>query len=963
MSSRQSDSPVEPVDSGRTYRPVIGWRLRVLFNLILVVVGLLGANSIYLATITATEWASRQWGDALVYQNRFYLFMFLFHILAGLLVLIPYVVFGTLHWRRARNRRNRRAVRLGYALFAIGLTLLVSGLLLVRIEGLFELKDRTIRSVIYWLHVVTPILAVWLYWLHRLAGRRIRWRVGIAYGCGVALVVAVMVWIQLQDPRDWYAEAPREGEQYFEPSLARTQNGKLIPSAALMMDEYCKKCHGDVHSDWLNSQHHLSSFNNPAYLATIIETRKVLTERDGNVRAARWCAGCHDPVPFFSGAFDDPDYDLIDDATAHSGITCSACHAITHANSTRGNGDYVIEEPIHYPFAYSKNSILQFINQTLVKAKPSFHKQQFLKPFHKTAEFCSVCHKVSLPLAVTHYKEFLRGQNHYDSFLLSGVSGTGARSFYYPETAEENCNGCHMPLKASDDFGARSYPGHDELSVHDHLFLGANTGITWLHGLDEATQAHQKFLKECMRVDIFGVRNGGTIESALRAPLRPDVPTLQPGRQYLIETVIRTLKLGHLFTQGTTDSNQIWLHIRVMAGDRIIGESGALDHERRVDPWAHFVNVFMLDRDGHRIARRNGQDIFVPLYNHQIPPGAGQTVHYLLDVPDDVTGSIRVELSLMYRKFDSEYMEFVGKTQAEHGVSLRNQLPNRPYRNDLPITVLASDRIEIPLASARSEIPNAESSIPAWQRWNDYGIGMLLKGKAELRQAADAFERVEALGRYDGPLNLARVFYREGRLDEAVAALRRAAMAEDPNAPAWTLAWLSGLVNREQGHLEEAEKNFRKVLEDDTAERRRRGFNFQNDYQVINELGITLFYRSQRLFAEQQQDQRGRLLKQAVEQFKRTLALDSENVTAHYNLSLIYSQLGESERARHHQELHRRYRVDDNARDRAIALARKRYPAANHAAEKLVIYSLSRGVPGKDARPESEPSDSHGGNE
>ncbi len=31
--------------------------------------------------------------------------------------------------------------------------------------------------------------------------------------------------------------------------------------------------------------------------------------------------------------------------------------------------------------------MLQKVNELLVKAKPSFHKQTFLKPFHKTAEF------------------------------------------------------------------------------------------------------------------------------------------------------------------------------------------------------------------------------------------------------------------------------------------------------------------------------------------------------------------------------------------------------------------------------------------------------------------------------------------------------------------------------------------------------------------------------------------------
>src|SRR6185436_2623987 len=132
-----------------------------------------------------------------------------------------------------------------------------------------------------------------------------------------------------------------------------------------------------------------------------------------------------------------------------AGITCTVCHAITNVNSTRGNAHYTIEEPIHYPFAFSKNPLLQFVNNQMIKAKPAFHKQTFLKDFHRTAEFCSTCHKVSLPKELNNYKEFLRGQNHYDSYLLSGVSGHGARSFYYPDKAKSNCAECHMPLQAS----------------------------------------------------------------------------------------------------------------------------------------------------------------------------------------------------------------------------------------------------------------------------------------------------------------------------------------------------------------------------------------------------------------------------------------------------------------------------------------------------------------------------------
>ena len=692
MWGRQNSS-VTAATLPKAHRRVLGPRLKIVFHIVLAIAAVLGANSVYLAAVTCMEWVSRRWGDGLTYQNSFYLIMFLLHILLGLLLILPFLAFGISHLLVARHRRNRRAVRLGYGLFFVALVILVTGLLLVRVVGFFELKAQTTRAVVYWLHVICPLFVIWLYWLHRLAGRRIKWRIGIGYAAAVGALALVMVYLQAQDPRDWYAQAPKEGEKYFQPALTRTMNGNLISARTLMMDDYCKKCHADVHQAFQQSQHRLSSFNNPAYLATIVETRDVLLNRDGNVQASRWCAGCHDPVPFLSGQFDNPDYDLVNDPTSQAGITCTACHAITHVNSTRGNGDYVMEEPLHYPFAYSDNPILQFINNTLVKAKPSFHKQTFLKPFHKTAEFCSACHKVHLPKAVTHYKDFLRGQNHYDNYLLSGVSGVGARSFYYPEKAEPNCNGCHMPLQPSNDFGAKMFAGAEQPSVHNHLFVGANTGVPWFYGFDEAIKTHQDFLQKCMRVDLFGIREGGTIEGALHAPLRPEVPILKPGQDYLLEAVIRTLKVGHLFTQGTVDSNEVWLEVKVTSGDRELGSSGALDSQREVDRWAHFVNNFVVDRAGNRINRRNAQDIFVPLYEHQIPPGSGQTVHYRLRVPADVTAPVKVELALKYRKFDKEYLEIVGKIHEQKNLRpLRNAEPGQPYANELPITVLGGTR-------------------------------------------------------------------------------------------------------------------------------------------------------------------------------------------------------------------------------------------------------------------------------
>ena len=139
------------------------------------------------------------------------------------------------------------------------------------------------------------------------------------------------------------------------------------------------------------------------------------------------------------------------------------------------------------------------------------------------------------------------------------------------------------------------------------------------------------------------------------------------------------------------------------------------------------------------------QNIFTPLYNNQIPPGAAAVVHYQFTVPEDQQKPIEIEIKLNYRKFDSTYMEYV------YG---------KDYRNELPVSVLAEDRLSFGIEG--SSQPQSERTLaiqpedfPMWQRWNDYGIGLLLKGnagsdKGELKQAAAAFSEVEALGRRKG---------------------------------------------------------------------------------------------------------------------------------------------------------------------------------------------------------------------
>ncbi len=922
------EAPTPTPRRRKKYVPAVGPRLRWFLAVVLGLFAVLAVNSVYLASVTIAEWWS-----GYTYQNFFYICMFLGHLVLGLAIVLPVVVFGGLHIRNAHDRPNRRAVRAGYALFGTSLVLLASGIVLTRVEGLIDIKDPKFRSVAYWVHVACPVVVIWLFILHRLAGKRIRWRVGGSWGAVAGVFALAMLALHAQDPRKWNVEGPASGEQYFFPSLARTNTGDFIPAEALMMDQYCRQCHADIHEQWSHGVHRFSSFNNPAYLFSVRETRKVALERDGDVQASRFCAGCHDPVPFFSGAFDDPEFDDVNHPTAQAGITCTACHAITNVNSNRGNSDFTIEEPLHYPFTFSDNRFLQWVNRQLVKGKPAFHKKSFLKPLHKTAEFCAGCHKVHLPEELNHYK-WLRGQNHYDTYLLSGVSGHGVASFYYPPKATHNCSECHMPLLASEDFGARHFDDSGALTVHDHQFPSANTAIPHLLDMPAwVNDKHRKFLEGVMRVDIFGVKEEGRIDGTLHAPLRPEVPTLEPGRAYLIETVIRTLKMGHVFTQGTVDSNEIWLNVTATSGGRVIGRSGGRGEDGEVDPWAHTVNALILDREGNRIDRRNAQDIFVPLYDHQIPPGAADAIHYRLIVPPDADRAITIDVKLEYRKFDTAYMKHVYGPE---------------YVNELPITTLARDRVTLPVrgAPAPSEAGDSAAVPPEWQRWNDYGIGLLRKGnqgsaKGELRQAEAAFSEVERLGRPDGPLNRARVYFKEGRLGDAVEALRRAA-DHDPPAYPWSVAWFTGMVNKQNGHLDDAIDSFTALVETKWQNARDREFDFSKDYQLLNELGNTLYLRARSERGEANRERRELFLRAAAERFEQTLEIDPENVTAHYDLGQVYAELGESERSAEHQALHRKYKPDDNARDHAISRHRAENPAADHAAEAIVIYDLGR---------------------
>src|ERR1051326_4745308 len=343
---------------------------------------------------------------------------------------------------------------------------------------------------VLWLHIALALIAVGFAAIHL---RRSR-----AFQAAVALLIllpaASAIYTRLRpDPNLTIANPAspplsmnEEGageHSPFAPSSAQPAPARIIPSNFFMDPEACGPCHKDIYEQWKSSMHHFASFNNQFYRKSIEYMQDVV-----GTRPSKWCAGCHDHAVFFNGRFDRPIREQIDTPEAQAGLGCMSCHAIVHVGSSMGNADFRVEYPPLHELASSHNRYIRRLDYFLTYLNPKPHKRTFLKAFMRdqNAEFCSGCHKVHLDVPVNNYR-WVRGFNDYDNWQASGVSGQGARSFYYPEKSS-NCADCHMPLVDSKD------PGNIHGRVHSHRFPAANTAIPFVNHDKVQLETTEKFL-------------------------------------------------------------------------------------------------------------------------------------------------------------------------------------------------------------------------------------------------------------------------------------------------------------------------------------------------------------------------------------------------------------------------------------------------------------------------------------
>jgi tetratricopeptide (TPR) repeat protein len=623
-----------------------------------------------------------------------------------------------------------------------------------------------------------------------------------------------------------------------------------------------------------------------------------------------------------------------------------------------GNGGFVIEYPALHDMAASENKLMQWAHDFLIKADPEPHKKVFMKAFHRkdTAEMCSSCHKVHLDVPVNDYR-WLRGFNDYDNWQASGVSGQGARSFYYPKQPQK-CVDCHMPLVDSKDMG------NINGKVHSHRFPAANTAVPLANQDDKQLQTTIDFLKnKHVSIDIFAMSAAqtpaeGSRPTAVRlsdslqlsssfaigeesesfgaagafaappvevvAPLEKVNPVVRRGEPVRVDVVVRTRTVGHFFPGGTVDAFDVWIELQAVDDKgKVVFWSGKVEDDGRgpVEPGAHMYRSYLLDERGNPINKRNAWAARSVLYVRLIPPGAADTAHFRLKIPENCGDRVTLTARLNYRKFawwntQWAYAGIRDPQQPSFGLAKGYDDGRWIFRGDLsqvsgklksipnlPIVTMAEDRKEIQVTGQKAALPELKSKFEKEDllRWNDYGIGLLLQG--DLKAAEAAFVRVTEIdpSYADGWVNIARSRIQEGNTAGAQAVLRKALELDGELAKSH---YFYALTLKTQGKYDEALTHLRKAIS-----------KYPRDRVVRNQAGRILFLKRQ--------------YQEAIREFHETLRVDPEDLQAHYNLMLCYQGLGNTEMADREQKLYLRFKADESAQA-ITGPVRLRHPEANN---------------------------------
>jgi tetratricopeptide (TPR) repeat protein len=672
----------------------------------------------------------------------------------------------------------------------------------------------------------------------------------------------------------------------------QTDNGQFINPASFPTAQYCGRCHREAQHQWRESAH--SNANRvPWYLRNV-----GLLNAEKGIEFSRHCEGCHDPIALATGALTQAGpkkrpYD-------QDGVTCTVCHSIQTVD-TRGTGSYVLGVPA-VMVDEEGNPVRHAVTDAEILAHLDRHSKAVMKPFYRTSEFCSACHKAALPRILNDYK-WQRAISLYDEWQNSSFAKQSPLPFYRKADVS-TCQTCHMTREKLErvDYGAKNG------TLASHRWVGANTLIPLYYKYDEQAQRVADFLRNAVfNVDIFGIQILGASSddaSGMIAPLGLREFTLAPRQKVIVAVVLQNKGAAHSHVPEQRDMYESWVAFTLQdESGKIVAQSGNLRPDGELDPQAHSFTNRLIDKTGSLNALHEVWNNRVVAYNNTVQSGRSQIVRYGFTMP--ASGHVIVTATVRYRRFDQHFVDF--------GLDTKHFL--QPVVN-----MTSQSRIMYVGQNAASKPQPAEN--PEWMRWNNYGIALL--DAQQYAGSVRAFEVVSKLrpDYIDAYTNIAIVNIQWERFDDARATLDKALKLDPSDARA---LYYHALVRRNDGALDDAISDLKKVVA--AYPRSRDGHR---------ELGFSYYQRRDYALA--------------CQEYETLQSIDPDDLAAHYILAIAYRRLGMMDRSKRESAAFADQKDDPTASTVALEFLRKHRDIAQ---ESVVwhVHDLDRNAIDEGSQP------------
>jgi tetratricopeptide (TPR) repeat protein len=522
-------------------------------------------------------------------------------------------------------------------------------------------------------------------------------------------------------------------------------------------------------------------------------------------------------------------------------------------------------------------------DQQILDDIPS-HRRAMMRPLLKSAEFCAACHKSQVPRELNDYK-FLRAFAVGDEYQMSSFSKESPHPYYIRD--KETCNTCHMKREAAPLFDVSAKEG----KLASHRWAAANTAIPVFYKWSEQLDAVTKFLEnDALGIDIFAIRrkSQGMSAEEFIAPLDRSNFTVKPADRIMAEVVITNKNIGHSFPPELRDFYEAFVEFVVTDDSgKTLYHSGFIKPNGYLDESAHNYKTYLVKTDGsyndkHHIWRTRGI-----AQNNQIQSGRSDLVRYQFRVPVEARGTLRLSARLKYRRFTRVFSDYaLGKFVDYPIVNMATAVYAMHIGDNSPVSA--------------GEIP--KNAIPDWRRWNNYGIALIDQKQYPL--AIDAFIRAAALDekyRQMAQVNQAIGLIELDQYDQAARLLDTVVKANPENMRA---LFQQARVFIRRGQLSEAETNLRRVLA-----------AFPRDRMSLQQLGELCKIKHD--------------YQAARECYEKILAIDPEDLGAHYNLMLLFRKLGMKDEAKREGKIFADLKDDPSALPLANMFLRKHPEMSN----------------------------------